>query len=54
MIVTSAGSTGVGMAHSILDNVRDVQDWYRQALIGDYYVRAMLPDISSGTKDLVN
>lgn len=43
-----AGSTGVGMAHSILDNVRDVEEWYRKALIGDYYVRAMLPDVSTG------
>lgn len=43
-----AGSTGVGMANSIMDNVRDVREWYHNALIGDYYVRAMLPDMSTG------
>jgi putative ABC transport system permease protein len=43
-----AGATGVAMAHSILDNVRNLKDWYRRALIGDYYVRAMLPDMATG------
>ncbi|MCE9527343.1 MAG: ABC transporter permease [Planctomycetales bacterium] len=43
-----AGATGVAMAHSILDNVRNLKDWYRRALIGDYYIRAMLPDMATG------
>ncbi|MBC7853322.1 MAG: FtsX-like permease family protein [Pirellulaceae bacterium] len=43
-----AGATGVAMAHSILDNVRNLKEWYRKALIGDYYVRAMLPDFKTG------
>jgi putative ABC transport system permease protein len=43
------GSTGVGMANSILDNVRDVYDWYDQAIIGDYFIRAMMPDLATGT-----
>jgi putative ABC transport system permease protein len=44
-----AGSTGVGMANSILDSVRDVHEWYDQAIQGDYFVRAMMPDMATGT-----
>lgn len=44
-----AGSTGVGIASSILDCVRDVHDWVSQALVADYFVRAMLPDMAKGT-----
>jgi len=43
-----AGSTGVGMANSILDNVRDVHDWAGQAIVGDFFVRAMMPDMATG------
>jgi putative ABC transport system permease protein len=44
-----AGATGVAMAHSILDNVRNLKEWYRKALVGDYYIRSMLPSMESGT-----
>jgi putative ABC transport system permease protein len=44
-----AGSAGVGMANSIIDNVRDVNDWYSQAIVGDYFIRAMMPDMAKGT-----
>jgi putative ABC transport system permease protein len=44
-----AGSTGVGMASSILDCVRDVHDWFNQAITGDYFIRAMMPDMATGT-----
>jgi putative ABC transport system permease protein len=43
-----AASTGVGLSNSILDNVRDVRQWYQQALAGDFFVRAMMPDPGSG------
>ena len=43
-----AGATGIGISHSILDNVDDVRDWYKQALIGDFFVRAMRPDMATG------
>lgn len=43
-----AGSTGIGIAHSVIDNVNDVKDWYRRTIIGDYYVRALMPDFSTG------
>ena len=44
-----AGSTGVGMASSIIDCVRDVHDWFEQAITGDYFIRAMMPDMATGT-----
>jgi putative ABC transport system permease protein len=43
-----AGATGVGISYSILDNVDDVRQWYRQVIIGDFFVRAMRPDLASG------
>lgn len=43
-----AGAAGVGMASSILDNVDDVRKWYERAIVGDFFVRAMLPDMSTG------
>ena len=44
-----AGATGVGLANSILDNVRDVHDWVKAAIVGDYFIRAMMPDMATGT-----
>lgn len=44
-----AGSTGIGMANSILDCVRDVDEWYEQAIVGDFFLRAMMPDMATGT-----
>ncbi|HRX79076.1 MAG: ABC transporter permease [Planctomycetaceae bacterium] len=41
-------STGVGLANTIVDNVRDVNQWYRQAIVGDFFVRAMMPDMATG------
>jgi putative ABC transport system permease protein len=44
-----AASTGIGLANAILDNVRDVRQWYQQALAGDFFIRTMMPDPGSGT-----
>ncbi|MCI0361771.1 MAG: ABC transporter permease, partial [Planctomycetaceae bacterium] len=44
-----AGATGVAIANSIMDNVRDVHDWMKAAVVGDYFVRAMMPDMATGT-----
>ncbi|MBC8355811.1 MAG: ABC transporter permease [Planctomycetes bacterium] len=41
-------STGVGLANTIVDNVRDVEQWYQQAIVGDFFVRAMMPDMATG------
>jgi putative ABC transport system permease protein len=43
-----AMSTGVGLANTIVDNVRDVKQWYEQAIVGDFFVRAMMPDMATG------
>jgi putative ABC transport system permease protein len=43
------GSTVIGMGNSIRDNVRDVHEWYEQAIGGDYFIRAMMPDMATGT-----
>lgn len=47
-IVFLAMGTGLGMASTILDNIRNVEGWYRRAIIGDFFVRAAMPDMNSG------
>ncbi len=37
---------GIGLAATIIDNVRDVQTWLRRTLQGDFFVRSMMPDIN--------
>lgn len=44
-----AVSTGLGLANSVLDNVNDVRRWYRETILGDFFVRAAMPDMESGT-----
>lgn len=41
-------STGIGMASALIDNVHDVQDWYHRTVVGDYFIRAMMPDSQAG------
>jgi putative ABC transport system permease protein len=41
-------SCGVCLANSIVDSVRDVQRWGRVASQGDFFVRAMMPDMKIG------
>lgn len=43
-----AMSTSAGMAGNILDNVENVTDWYSRAIIGDFFVRASMPDLATG------
>jgi putative ABC transport system permease protein len=47
-ILLVAMAMGLGMASTILDNIRDVQSWYRRSIVGDFFVRAAMPDMSSG------
>jgi putative ABC transport system permease protein len=42
-------ATCIGMAGNVLDNVRNVENWYNQAIVGDYFVRASLPDFATGS-----
>lgn len=39
-----AGSTVIAIGGTLLDNVQDVQKWYRKTIIGDFFVRVMMPD----------
>lgn len=43
-----AAAAGISMAYAILDSVEDIRDWYRQAIVGDFFVRAMIPDLATG------
>lgn len=43
-----AVATSIGMAGNVLDNVTNVKRWYRQAMIGDFFVRATMPDMATG------
>ncbi len=47
-IVFIAMSTGLGMASTILDNIGNVENWYQRALVGDFFIRAAMPDMNSG------
>lgn len=43
-----AVATGLGLANSVLDNVEDVRNWYRATIVGDFFVRAAMPDMETG------
>ncbi len=47
-ILFIALSTGLGMACTILDNIRNVQVWSEEALLGDFFVRATMPSLATG------
>lgn len=47
-ILLVAMAMGLGMAFTIMDNIRDVQFWYKRTIVGDFFVRAAMPDMSSG------
>lgn len=51
-ILFMAVSTGIGMGSTLLDNVQDVQNWYRRTIIGDFFVRSMMPDMTGDTSDV--
>jgi putative ABC transport system permease protein len=47
-VVFIAISTGIGLANSIMDNVANVEHWYKKAIVADYFVRATAPDMATG------
>ncbi len=47
-IVFIAMGTGLGMASTILDNIGNVEGWYSRSIVGDFFVRAAMPDMNSG------
>jgi putative ABC transport system permease protein len=44
-----AMSTSAGLAGNILDNVTNVRNWYQRSIAGDFFVRATMPDLATGT-----
>ena len=47
-IVFIAMAGGLGLASTILDNVRNVEGWYQRSVNGDFFIRAAMPDMNSG------
>ncbi len=47
-IVFIAMGTGLGMASTILDNISNVEQWYSRSVVGDFFIRAAMPDMNSG------
>ncbi len=41
-------STGIGLAINVMDNVQNVKNWYHKAIVADFFVRAMAPDMATG------
>ena len=44
-----AVSTSVGLAGNIMDHVQNVRDWYSRTIVGDFFIRASVPDLATGT-----
>lgn len=48
-VLFMAIATCTGMAGNIMDNVDNVRSWYARSLVGDFFVRASLPDFATGS-----
>jgi len=45
-----AVTVGVGLGTTLINNIDEVRKWYKQTIVGDFYVRAMMPDASTATQ----
>jgi putative ABC transport system permease protein len=41
-------STGIALGTTILNNTDDVRNWFDRTVVGDFFVRAMMPDMATG------
>lgn len=41
-------ASGIGLGNATFDNIHDIHRWYSQTVLGDFFVRAMLPDLAAG------
>jgi putative ABC transport system permease protein len=41
-------STGIALGTTILNNTDDVRSWFDRTVVGDFFVRAMMPDMATG------
>jgi putative ABC transport system permease protein len=48
-----AASTGIGLSSAILDNIQDVRQWYQRSLVGDFYIRAAMPNMGNGAAPVI-
>jgi len=48
-----AASTGMGLSSAILDNIQDVRQWYQRSLVGDFYIRAAMPNMGDGRAPVI-
>jgi putative ABC transport system permease protein len=47
-IVFMAVSLELGMSGVIMDHSRNVEGWHKRAIVGDFFVRAAMPDMNTG------
>ncbi len=36
------------MSNTLLDNIQNIKDWYHRAIVGDFFIRAAMPDMATG------
>ncbi len=48
-----AAAVGVGFSSAVLDNIQDVRQWYQRSLVGDFYIRAAMPNMNDGTAPVI-
>ena len=41
-------TTGIGLGTTIVNNVDDVGHWFERTVLGDFFIRATMPDMASG------
>jgi putative ABC transport system permease protein len=47
-VLFTALAAGIGLGNTFINNANDVRSWFDKTVIGDFFVRASLPDMSSG------
>ncbi len=41
--------TSVSVGNAVLDNVDDIRGWYKRTIVADFFVRALMPDMATGS-----
>jgi putative ABC transport system permease protein len=47
-VLLVASSAGLAIANTILDSADDVRHWYERTMVGDFFIRATMPDMTGG------
>ncbi|HMO85763.1 MAG TPA: FtsX-like permease family protein, partial [Lacipirellulaceae bacterium] len=48
-VVFIAASAAVGLASTVLDNIQNIRNWYNTTMVADFFVRATMPNMATGT-----